>query len=1073
MGCMAIKAADAVSYKTATLSHNGKLTVFNSERCIPEAYDAAVDGDTIFLSSGNWTGTEFQTNGNFTIKKKISFIGNGRSTLLDGFVWLDFKDYDDKRLTATLFDGVSIGSLDIHNGGTNIEIKNSRIYGLSIRPQYSTDSIDFKIRSCETKVSLDNTKGRDLLKGVFENSKVKVDFFDVEGWDFNDGQNISFFNCNINISGASTFSGYTSSSIVFGKSYEMRPKKLENCLYQWTEVVHDAEWEEREKSEYINCYELTYTSETDMILDENLDYVGPDLIASGYVGTDGTQVGIYGGKLAPYTEYPSLRCLDMSKSGFFVDGRDEALDSNFTGRICRNEIKNNLFFTGKDVDRIIGLRFMYNNEETVTIPVDYTEEKGLSEKCPLSDSILSNHLDGMNIDVLGEKLELLWVDVVSDEIYGIQPITESGMGVFTTVPNPISGRYASLVRYINSGEEINLRKYTGLCFNAICFDVPSDIETMSIKLSQAASMVIYKKESSNDLLKVISDIHFDGSDLEYVINLIDSSYGTGGRYYGVLYDMPIDEDNPDEYITLKIGESRFESPSVTYNGRFLTINTSDDNCLIKYSFDPNDSEGILYDAPVDLDGKLGIVRAWCQRIDDGVDSNPTELNILGYGGDSRAITSEPGVLASCYEWNGGRIPDTRFSVEGSLDASDYEWINTQRKLLHLDLTDVTSDSIPAGAFHSTLRSLVLPSGIKNISGNFFRRKQSNLCALKWTSTNPIPAGMLDSLINRNLLLYVDDASLATNVYSRSPYDIHLVAAGVSDGGYFNHQDCFYCPEEFIAKQVVLDRYFYKETGINGECAGWETIMIPFDVQNVVDNRYDDELFLDMIPFGVNPEEERLRYWLYAPTVSGWERATAIKANEPYLIAMPKNELYYGPFNVGGFVSFSASNAVVHATPDEIIRDFTVGRKLVGNYEGFDMSPEEYEKVLGINHGTVEIDGKSYRPGSVFVPCHNHYGYHIEVRPFEAYMLAEGEQALRKMEIFSSSEVEDVLADMEMEVWTENGGIRIKAGFTARINVFDMTGRRVAVADVKAGEVCRVDGLAPGIYIAANRKVLLK
>lgn len=1048
LGCFA-------QQRTATLSHNGKLTVFNSERCLPEAYDAAVDGDTIYLSSGDWYGAAFQTNGNFTITKKISFIGNGRSTLLDGFVWLDFKDRDDKRLKATLFDGVSIGTLDIHNGGSNIEIKNCRIYGLSIRPQYSTDSIDFKIRSCETKVSLDNTKGRDLLKGVFENSKVKVDFFDVEGWDFNDGQNISFFNCNINISGASTFSGYASSSIVFGKSYEMRPKKLENCLYQWTEVVHDAEWEEREKSEYINCYELTYTSETDMILDENLDYVGPDLVDSGYVGTDGTQVGIYGGEHAPYTEYPSMRCVDSENSVMTYDGyRNITLD---------------LKFFEKESDRIVGFRSLHNSAELGYVPMDYAEGGRLKATVSIPDSLIPS-IAGKTINLDRDNNEV-WVDAISDDSFGIQPMTESGWGVFTANVSPLVDRYSTkLVEIEKDSPGIEFEKYRGSNFHAVSFKVGA--AGIYVNASQQGCFDVYNTSISYGPMTLVASVSSEELKSGHFLDL------PAGTYCGVLYDMPIDEDNPDAYITLKMGESRPESPSITYNGRFLTINTSEDNCVIKYSFDPNDTEGIYYGSsyygtPVDLDGKLGVVRAWCHRLDDGVDSNPTEFNILGYGGNSRAITSKPGVLGSCYEWNEGRIPDARFSVEGSLDASDYEWINTQRKLLHLDLTDVTSDSIPAGAFHSTLRSLVLPSGIKNISGNIFRRKQSNLCALKWTSTNPIPAGMLDSLINRNLLLYVDDASLTTNVYPRNLYPIHLVASGVSIGIDFNVQDWFYCPEEFIAKQVVLDRYFYKETGINGECAGWETILIPFDVQNVVDNRYDDELFLDMIPFGVNPEEERLRYWLYAPTISGWERATAIKANEPYLIAMPKNELYYGPFNVGGFVSFSASNAVVHATPDEIIRDFTGGRKLVGNYDGFDMSPEEYEKVLGINPDTVEIDGKSYRPGSVFVPCHNYYGYHIVVHPFEAYMLAEGEQALRKMEIFTSSEVEDVLADMEMKVWTENGGIRIKAGFTARVDVFDMTGRCVAVADVKAGEVCRVDGLAPGIYIAANRKVLLK
>lgn len=509
-----------------------------------------------------------------------------------------------------------------------------------------------------------------------------------------------------------------------------------------------------------------------------------------------------------------------------------------------------------------------------------------------------------------------------------------------------------------------------------------------------------------------------------------------------------------------------EEVQFNYDGRYLSMATTVPDADINYvkgtPEEAADGEVTVYDGtPIDVEG-LGAFTAWTGERGSLICTDESVFDVPGYGLEDKAVLAVPGVLASCYEWNGGRMDGKRFSVAGPLDASDYEWLNTRTSSEHLDLSEVTGDSIPDGALAPEwVKSIVLPSDVKGMSGKIFKTSGApfntnvTLCALKWTSSEPIPTGMLDSLGNRNMLLYVADASLAADV---SDHEHNLVAGGVAEslqlyGGHF------YCPEEFVAKEASYYRYNNWETGIDGECSGWKTIVVPYDVQRVEHSKGD------LTPFGVNPEMELLRYWLYEPTTSGWERATAIRANEPYLIAMPNNDVYYEPFNVGGNVWFKATNAVVAVTPDEISRDFTGGRKLVGVYEGMASAEDRF----GINQDTVEVAGVTYRPGSVFI---SQVDKGISpASPFEAYLL--GGSTTRAMEIFTSSEVEAVLTDMEMKVWTENGGIRIQAGFTARVDVFDMTGRRVAVADVKAGEVCRVDGLAPGIYIAANRKVLLK
>lgn len=98
-------AAQDTSIKgTITLSHQGNETAFAYNEMI-KVMDAAVDGDTVLLSTGYFRG-------DFIMTKKLAFIGSGADkdkgwnncTYYDGKIIINLPA--ETKLTARLFDGI-------------------------------------------------------------------------------------------------------------------------------------------------------------------------------------------------------------------------------------------------------------------------------------------------------------------------------------------------------------------------------------------------------------------------------------------------------------------------------------------------------------------------------------------------------------------------------------------------------------------------------------------------------------------------------------------------------------------------------------------------------------------------------------------------------------------------------------------------------------------------------------------------------------------------------------------------------------------------------------------------------
>src|SRR5574344_1069461 len=86
------------------LQHSGNVTLYNADE-LSKALDASVDGDTLYLNEGTFTG-------GITIKKKVTIIGSGSASIISGDVTIAFTGTP--TLTANLLDALNIsGTINI------------------------------------------------------------------------------------------------------------------------------------------------------------------------------------------------------------------------------------------------------------------------------------------------------------------------------------------------------------------------------------------------------------------------------------------------------------------------------------------------------------------------------------------------------------------------------------------------------------------------------------------------------------------------------------------------------------------------------------------------------------------------------------------------------------------------------------------------------------------------------------------------------------------------------------------------------------------------------------------------
>ncbi len=351
--------------------------------------------------------------------------------------------------------------------------------------------------------------------------------------------------------------------------------------------------------------------------------------------------------------------------------------------------------------------------------------------------------------------------------------------------------------------------------------------------------------------------------------------------------------------------------------------------------------------------------------------NVEEMGAMFYGCSS--LTS---LDVSSFNTSNLRMMYNMFAKCSSLTSLDLSGFNTEKveemgavfegcsSLTSLDLSNFNTANVGT-MYHlfkgcSSLTSLNLSSfNTANVTdfGDFVSNC-SSLAAIQ-AGNAAIPDSVYAQVANPNLLVYVNDASLAPKgvqnvvINGTAP---EIILTDVESGN-----NNWYCPQPFTAQKISYTRNFQQQTQI-GVSRGWETIALPFNVQTIAaeDSRI-------ITPFG--DYTSPYNFWLRRLTHNGLQSAQQIEANTPYLISMPNSTEYPEEYKLAGKVTFSAENASVPES--NLVIDESSDIFFSPTYER--MEAQQY--IYAINVGE---ERGGHPEGSVFEQNYR------EVRPFEAY-----------------------------------------------------------------------------------------
>ena len=512
-------------------------------------------------------------------------------------------------------------------------------------------------------------------------------------------------------------------------------------------------------------------------------------------------------------------------------------------------------------------------------------------------------------------------------------------------------------------------------------------------------------------------------------------------------------------LTDSLLPSTGDAPRIHISNDSITIEAAD-SADIYYTLDGSypTAYSLRYTAPFRTTDKVS-VRAIARR--EGHRSTPVAQldNWFAQGGATYRVTSTAPLRAVVAEAAGGN---------GDEDyCGHYIFGDTVQH----GSAVYTLDGFDAAAFRyaTALRSVTVEGRSMQTVGDSLFHGCVALNAVVWDAPLALPHNVFDEDSYRNLLVYLPDTMEAPASLTRCAYAT-LIRDGYSGPLTLDATSAFYCPRSFTAESVTYRRTFRQTTGL-GTSGGWETLALPFDVQRIAHATKGD-----IVPFGVEGEHH---CWLSTPREGAFAPATEIRANTPYIIAMPNNEAY-GTQSLAGSITFSAEEALIHATPfaDEAVAQglpaadgqhkvTTVSLALLTTYDPIEASAKVYALNVGSKYG-------EYAPGSVFAAGR------YDVAPFSVYMMVIGVEEGAPfypipMTPDGSSEEEqadDAGTPQSLTVKSRGGCLYITAPEERVVCLYDAVGRLLRAVVCVAGTT-EVGPLDEGLYIIERTKVYVE
>jgi len=313
--------ASAVSVNKVLLDHNGQVTTFDD---IQSAINASADGDVIYLTLGTFKVSTLN------ITKEITIRGTGDTSIINGEVKISIAGTP--TLESPLLEALAVsGGVTISSAMNNLCLKNSKISGtLAINGAVNGGSIE----KCEIEVmtfgdTIDNLYiDRSSVTGTLTlSSSIKgmtVINSKLNAVSANSGAtgNTTFVNCEFILLYTNNFAATIVNSIIYLSKHSISStvsSSINSSVLLNTLL----------RSGYV--YVGTSSVTQGCYYDTNSGFSKSKLQEKGYLGTDGTVVGIYGGS-TPYSDAkmftPSAPKVTSSKLN--LDAEKKELNVNLT-----------------------------------------------------------------------------------------------------------------------------------------------------------------------------------------------------------------------------------------------------------------------------------------------------------------------------------------------------------------------------------------------------------------------------------------------------------------------------------------------------------------------------------------------------------------------------------------------------------------------------------------------------------------------------------------------------------------------------------------------------------------------
>ena len=301
----------------ATLSHDGNISAFYGASALKSAMAAAESGDVITLSSGQFNATN--------ITKPITLRGAGMSistdslnaheaTIIQGSFTINIADSLEGRLAMEgLYFNNGITYSGVLNNAQFLKCRFLSFTAGTNALSRNTSFIHCRIYKCYSQVGASNAFFINCAVGCpeskstsssieFSNCFIKFDYtqlntYTTHGYYADGVINAYYKNCIIQATKSGTNNQIPSSCTAYycvGLGYNNIFLNMAN-KNSTNKYVSDIK----------SVFKTYTTTSYDTYLQDRYNFKLTDEAAAKYLGTDGTQIGIYGGNL-PYDENPTI-----------------------------------------------------------------------------------------------------------------------------------------------------------------------------------------------------------------------------------------------------------------------------------------------------------------------------------------------------------------------------------------------------------------------------------------------------------------------------------------------------------------------------------------------------------------------------------------------------------------------------------------------------------------------------------------------------------------------------------------------------------------------------------------------